>query len=404
MPAFAGLSTWGAMAVVTIHEPTKVTRPPIIESLVGIRGFAAAWVLIEHFRFAIYGLFPGVMPLDWWIAGGSLGIEIFFPLSGFIISYMYAERLRTGGSYADYLLKRFARIYPVYITTFLAMAALVSAAAVAKVQLNSATNYTPFTFFGNLLLLQAAPGIPAWNPPAWSVSAEALAYVTFPLTAGLLARLTRVRSALFATTAWLVVGTAAMVANHFVNPLMTSPTMALLRIATEFVAGAMLWKAWSLAGEPRSLGWDALAFSIVVLIVVGLWLLPHRSSLMLLLAPMAALLVVTCASARGPVAWLLSTRPVVFGGKISYSLYMVHFVVFAAVSKAFRWDAYAGDSLVTRLGLLGFYLVTCFVLAIAAYYLVEEPARRAIARFVERRRLKRATRLLPEAATIGRDL
>jgi peptidoglycan/LPS O-acetylase OafA/YrhL len=364
----------------------------MIESLVGIRGIAATWVLIEHFRFAIYGLFPAIARLDWWVAGASLGIEVFFPLSGFIISYMYADRLHAGASYANFLLKRFARLYPVYLVTFLAMAALVAAAAIGHVPLNSSSHYSPLTFIGNLLLLQAAPGVPAWNPPAWSVSAEALAYVTFPLTAWLLARLTRARPAAFGALAWLITGTAAMMAARLVNPLMTSPGMALLRITTEFVAGAMLWKAWSLAGEPRSLRWDVLAGGIVALTVVALALLPHRSSFMLVLTPLMALLVVACAGARGPVAWLLSTRLVIFGGKISYSLYMVHFVVFAAVSKALRWEPYESASLAVRLALLGLYLLTCFALAVASYFLVEEPARRAIVRMAQSRGAKRLSR------------
>lgn len=76
-----------------------------------------------------------------------------------------------------------------HLITLLAVAALVGAAAVANVSLNSSAMYTPLSFIGNVLLLQARPGLQAWNGPSWSISAEALAYVTFPLTAWLLARL-----------------------------------------------------------------------------------------------------------------------------------------------------------------------------------------------------------------------
>jgi peptidoglycan/LPS O-acetylase OafA/YrhL len=371
----------------------ELRRParPIIEALIGIRGIAAIWVLVEHFRIVLYDLIPSSRYFDPWIVGANLGIEVFFPLSGFIISYMYADRISTRATrYRDYLLKRFARIYPVFLVTLLAVAALVSAAAVAHVTLNSATRYTPVTFVCNLLVLEAAPGCPAWNPPAWSVSSEALAYVTFPLTAWLLIRLTRSRSAAIGAAAWLIAGTAAMMLFRLVNPSWTSPGMMLLRITTEFVAGAMLWKAWSLAGEPQSLRWDAIACGAFALVVVTLPLLPQQESFALVLTPVMAIFVVALASARGPVRWLFSTRLLIFGGKISYSLYMVHFIVFVTVSKVLRWERFETSALPARFAVMGAYYLTCIAIAIGCYFIVEEPARRAIQRVAAKRRVNRS--------------
>jgi peptidoglycan/LPS O-acetylase OafA/YrhL len=102
----------------------------------------------------------------------------------------------------------------------------------------------------------------------------------------------------------------------------------------------MLWKAWASAGEPRSPRWDAVAVGAFALTVVALALLPHGESFALVLTPLIAIMVVACAGARGPVAWLLSTRPIIFGGKISYSLYMVHFIVLVcrAINSYFRFS------------------------------------------------------------------
>ena len=371
-------------------DERRSARRPTIEALIGIRGIAAIWVLLEHFRFALYDLFPATKHCVPWLDGANLGIEIFFPLSGFVMSYMYADRFRAGATnYADYLVKRFARIYPVFLVTLLAFAALVGAAAVAHVSLNSSTRYTPLSFIGNLLLLQAAPGIPAWNPPAWSISSEALAYVAFPLTLWLLARLTRPRSAAIGALAWLIAGTAAMMTFRLVNPMWTSPGMMLLRIMTEFAAGAMLWKAWSLAGEPQSPKWDVLAGGAFVLVVVALPMLPQADSFALVLTPVMAIFVVALAGARGPIRWLLSSKVAIFGGKISYSLYMVHFIVFAIVGKVLRWEPFETSALPVRLALIAFYFLTCIAIAIACYFLVEEPARRAIQRIAGRHRATR---------------
>ncbi|MBJ7339107.1 acyltransferase [Mycolicibacterium sp.] len=369
----------------------RAASPATIHSLTGIRAIAAGWVVIAHFGDQLYGLFPATRHIDWWIDNGYLGVEVFFVLSGFIISYNYADRLRNGASrYRDFLVNRFARLYPVHFVTLLATGALVAAAAVANVSLNSASRYTPQSFIGNLLMLQAAPGVPAWDAPAWSISAEALAYLTFPLTAWILSRLTSPRVAVAAAFAWLLTGTAAMMAMRLVTTETTAPGMALLRISTEFVAGAMLWKAWNSAGEPQGRKWDVLAGSAFALTVVGLATLPDWEALPLVLTPLIAVFVIACAGARGPIGWALSTRPMIYGGKISYSLYMTHFIVFEIVRKVLRWEAFADSSLPVRVSVMAFYYFACFVSAVACYKLVEEPGRRAIQRWAARRRAARS--------------
>jgi peptidoglycan/LPS O-acetylase OafA/YrhL len=378
------------MSEATANELRKASRPTI-DTLIGIRGLGSIWVMIEHFRFVLYSLFPATTQFDWWFTGANLGMEMFFPLSGFVIAYMYADRIgASAGSYRDFLVKRFARIYPVFLLTFLVVAALVGAASIAHVTLNYGSRFTPLSFIGNIFMLQCLPGIPAWNVPAWSVSAEVLAYVAFPLTAWLLMRLTTPKSAVIAALAWLVVGTSAMMGMRLVDTSWTSPGMALLRITTEFVAGAMLWKAWSLAGEPQSLRWDGLAVVLVSLVLLGQWLLPQDESFIIVLAPLMAFFVFALAGASGPVRWLLSTRVMLFGGNISYSLYMVHFIVFIVVGKLLRWEPYENSPLEVRLALMAFYYLTCIVIAIACYYAVEEPARRAIQRAATRRKAKRS--------------
>jgi peptidoglycan/LPS O-acetylase OafA/YrhL len=83
----------------------------------------------------------------------------------------------------SYLLKRFARIYPVYIlTTFAAGLLYLIAISMGHVfNHESASNFSLLNVFFNFLGIQTWFGEPSLNGPAWSVSAEFLAYLYFPL-------------------------------------------------------------------------------------------------------------------------------------------------------------------------------------------------------------------------------
>ena len=91
------------------HDIKTSTYFPV---LTGVRAIAAYLVFINH------------LPLDGKISeladvvmeGSNIGVAIFFVLSGFLISYRYSDSFKNSeANYFKYLLKRFARIYPLYL-------------------------------------------------------------------------------------------------------------------------------------------------------------------------------------------------------------------------------------------------------------------------------------------------
>lgn len=354
-----------------------------VDALTGLRALAAFWVLVEHFRYELYGLLPWFSHASPIVDCGFLGVEVFFVLSGFVISHNYAGafiRLPQSSAYRDFLRNRFARIYPVHLATLLAIAMLVAMASVSRTALNSGDRYDWTTLLGNLLVLQGISGIPGWNPPAWSISAEAAAYILFPLVALLLARLTVWTHALAVATAWVTIGTIVTVTMQPASLSTTGVTQIVCRITTGFVAGALLWKAWDLAGNPRSIGFDAAATTCLVVVPATLLFAPEPRRIAFLLTPVIALFVVSCAGAQGPLRRVLSARPMLWCGQISYSLYMVHFPVLVIVGKLAPWEQFANTSTAIRVGVMGAYYGACIVLAWLSYLLIEEPARRRISR------------------------
>lgn len=90
--------------------------PQNIATLTGLRAFAALWVVALHLYSALFKeILPFLYPLA---ASGANGVEIFFVLSGFILSYLYKEKFNVGNlkhNYKIFIFNRLARIYPLHL-------------------------------------------------------------------------------------------------------------------------------------------------------------------------------------------------------------------------------------------------------------------------------------------------
>lgn len=361
-----------------------------LTGLTGIRALAAGWVVVEHFRLVLYGLFPGTEAvLGPWIRSGFLGVEVFFVLSGFIIAYNYADRFAafSWSGYRAFLELRFARIYPVHLVTLLAMLALVLGARTLGVALSADGGYTPLSFAVNLLNAQAVFGIPAWNSPAWSISAEFAAYLAFPLIALRLVRLRTASAGLVAAGLLVVVGAAAMLAAGAL--VVDSPTgflLVWLRIAFEFTAGCCLYAGWRWLDQRRfGWRWDATAAVSVLALGVALEFVGVEGTQPLVTLPVIALFVLACAGATGPVGRLLGSRLLLWGGRISYSVYMTHFIVLMVLGVLLPVSRFADAGLGVRVAVMAGEYAVVIAAGAACYHLIEEPSRKAIRALITRR-------------------
>ena len=101
-----------------------------LDALTGIRGLAAWLVVLYHIRLSLTALLPGEVIAA--LAKGYLAVDLFFMLSGFVIWYNYADRLRAGGGAETrlFLWRRFARVWPLHaaiLAAFIAFVALLLA-------------------------------------------------------------------------------------------------------------------------------------------------------------------------------------------------------------------------------------------------------------------------------------
>ena len=153
-----------------------------LPGLTSIRAIAAWWVVLFHTKEQLATLLPGwALQL---IGSGYIGVDLFFILSGFVIELNYGERLAGGiEAWTEFLKRRFARIYPLHFVVLCAMT--VYALLVYAHSGHLTENFDFATLPAHFLLVQSwgVDSALRWNDPAWSISAEMMAYLLFPLTA-----------------------------------------------------------------------------------------------------------------------------------------------------------------------------------------------------------------------------
>jgi peptidoglycan/LPS O-acetylase OafA/YrhL len=378
-----------------------------IRQLTGIRFIAAAWVLLYHLQGPMNQLGLLVPVFSDVLRVGRLGVDLFFALSGFILTHTYLRRLgpavRVRGT-VDFWWLRLARIYPVHIVMlFVAGAAVFAQAKVTGEELNRDW-LNPLDFVKNLLLVQEWGPEPqrGWNFVAWSLSMEWLAYLIFPLLVLLLWFMHRRISTWLLAAAWLVAIAPIIVYGlSATDPYYTDNWGSTYRILTEFTAGAITYLIICrlLPGdslhEPASprveRAASIMAVVLPLLVVAGAVFLgqwgpaqppsvtvdgdvePLPPYYHLLLVPLLILWIGALALSRRGLSRFLSTRALVLGGFISYSLYMTHLVWFGLWRAGMRAVGIDSGALYA-LAVVGL-AAGALVIAWLMWRFVEEPAR-----------------------------
>lgn len=331
-----------------------------IAQLTGLRGIAALGVVLHHAANQLGG--------DWYLRGQPM-VDVFFVLSGFVMSYVYLAKGPV--AWPAFARARFARIYPLHIATALAMA--LAGVLLARASHQPAPDWVNATqALREATLTMAMPVFGAeklWNFPAWSISVEWWVYFTlFPLLAIHGKRLSTRQAALV----WLASAVMLVIVLHLGLGKSTRGWPAFGRALVGFAGG---WVACRFAIETNLRLRDRTVDLLCLAIVIGIYgtapLIDDDAWYLILVYP---LVVFGLATSRGHAVRLLSSRPVVWLGDISFSIYLVHSIVLNVLQAADGRIL----SLDTRLAWMVALTGATLVVAPVSYYLFEVPMRRLL--------------------------
>jgi peptidoglycan/LPS O-acetylase OafA/YrhL len=290
-----------------------------IAALDGLRAFACLLVVFGHFAkeeiiFDIKG-------------SGQLGVMLFFVLSGFLMAYLYGDERLTIPRLVEYSFRRFFRVFPAYLA-ILALSFLLT------------PYWAAFPYAMDLSGFLKHVKLQGDTSVFWTIPVEIKFYLLFPLL-------------------WLVLGLipssrvrAVLMLGVFIEAVNTYPCgecdrLDLARYVEFFIGGVCAGYIQTCLHIDSA--WKKHAINVLfgvslVLVVVfipqvflhltgiihPMWQMPQ------VLATLFALCVLCCANASGWLQQVFASRAMTFLGKISFSLYLLHFPVIVFLG---RWTS-----------------------------------------------------------------
>lgn len=363
-----------------------------LNSLTGLRGVAAYSVAIAHgintaFLYNGANAFhPLIGQLALQSAAGRLayfGMSLFFILSGFVIHYNYAKLIKSEGLLSggyQFMSARIARLYPLYILIL-----LLSLDGIPSVSFHN----KPWGELAYLTMTQSWFNLQnIFFKPVWSISTEFFFYVAFLFLLPLFERINRPRLAL---VIFLPIVFVAL--PHLINLkelffkdtagwfIYFSPYVRIF----EFIAGMLASKAYlSLQDEESNigiLGYIGMLLCVawcVTIISIDSFSSGHYSILLsnFMFAPAIAPLLVLCCRFNTMVSRFLSSRPLVFMGEISYSVYLLQFLILTGTAAVYIHPQ--ADSMLCINSIIKIIVVLTLTTLIASgsYTLIEKPSRK----------------------------
>ena len=365
------------MAVEERVAPAHPPRLGYIPALDGLRALAVIAVLLYHGDQA-------------WIPGGFLGVDVFFVISGYLITCLLLSDWQQHGRVGlkRFWFRRARRLLPalfamIFVVSLYAILFLPDVVSQLRGEVIAALFYVEnwFLIFRDLSYFQSA-GRPPLLQHVWSLAVEEQFYLLWPLVL------------VFALARWgqnrraLLVGILAAVAVSTIEMAIlyhpyTDPSRVYYgtdtRVAALLLGSALafVWAPWRLVGKTGRNAGVLLDVVAVMSAFVLCWMFLnvqefdaslYRGGFLVAAMVSAVLIAATVHPASRLTPWLLGFAVFRWIGVRSYGIYLWHWPIYMITRPH-------SDVPITGLPLLGLRLTLTFAAAAASYKFIEEPIR-----------------------------
>lgn len=313
---------------------------------------------------------------------GFIGVSFFFILSGYILSYVYADKLPERKiSKKRFFIYRIARIYPLHLLT------LILALPLTHRMFSETPGQWSLKLLENLTLTQSFIPIKdhyfSFNIVSWSISNELFFYLLFPFLLVFFIKL----KPKYALGAFALLGAGLLIAMNtvpekwhhaifYVNPIARS---------LDFILGILLFKFQKhfrienkLTATFLEIG--SIAFLAAMYLLANSFSLVFRFSIYYWL-PISVLLIIY-SSQKGLISRFLSSKPFVSLGEVSYGFYLFHFMIIQYSLSAEKRLQFFENDIIQALCIFAISIVLSYL----SYWLFEKPANKFVKKMLLRHR------------------
>lgn len=305
----------------------------------GLRAFAVLPVIAAHAHVSF-------------LHGGGVGVDVFFGISGFLITYLLLGEAQSRGrvDLKKFWLRRALRLMPALLLLVVAVNVLAIGDALRSGDggVPQSVEATPSVlfYFSNWVIVGTSSPYLAWFGPLWSLSVEEQFYLVWPIALLVAMRMRRPARAL---AVFAAIGCVAAIAIRFAT---FDGTNLYRTFGTDYrmdmiFAGALLAIALRSGGEDQIRRVSRILVAPAILYIVAVWFLvpdfndPTAADEMRLyytvglpLVGLATVVIIghIVTHAGGWLERALTIKPLTYTGKISYGLYLWHYAIISAAN------------------------------------------------------------------------
>lgn len=324
--------------------------------LESLRGISAVLIVMLHFKN------DSIWHKNYLILNSEVFVDFFFVLSGFVLCLKYKNNINSQSNFFLFIKKRFLRIYPLHILTlfFFVVFNILKIFFINKFNLiPTHDTYSLLDFFKNIFLIHGISGA-SYNLPSWSISVEFVCYLIF----GLLVFKNLLLKFLFP----IIIFSFVVIYFQIID-LISKEYMNMSRCLFCFFLGCLSSNCKEYLIKKKFLNLTFIISSIITILFISL----HKDFIFLIVPFLFSIIIISAYSldVKSSLFKILTKKPLIFLGKISYGIYMIHFAVTIPLRHLlhyyFNYEIKDGYLIVGNLQGFLFYFLIFFICLSSSY-------------------------------------